>query len=107
MFKQLEAMTPGRIDLGMGRATASPLLDLHRRRGTAVGELPQGLLRRYSIPRVTTPSSAAMSVMPAMARLCGADRFDEHCGVSLSMAGIVGQGVSPRGMFIDSGVLCS
>ncbi|NYF97974.1 MsnO8 family LLM class oxidoreductase [Janibacter cremeus] len=28
MFKQLEAMAPGRIDLGMGRATAGPTLDL-------------------------------------------------------------------------------
>lgn len=28
MFKQLEAMTPGRIDLGMGRATAGPVIDL-------------------------------------------------------------------------------
>ncbi|WP_460769420.1 MsnO8 family LLM class oxidoreductase [Mariniluteicoccus flavus] len=27
MFKQLEAMAPGRIDLGMGRATAGPVLD--------------------------------------------------------------------------------
>src|SRR5699024_4490036 len=28
MFKQLEAMAPGRVDLGMGRATAGPVLDL-------------------------------------------------------------------------------
>ncbi|MBB1034529.1 MsnO8 family LLM class oxidoreductase [Dietzia sp. CQ4] len=28
MFKQLESMAPGRIDLGMGRATAGPVLDL-------------------------------------------------------------------------------
>lgn len=28
MFKQLEAMAPGRIDLGMGRATAGPAIDL-------------------------------------------------------------------------------
>lgn len=28
MFQQLEAMFPGRIDLGMGRATAGPMLDL-------------------------------------------------------------------------------
>lgn len=28
LFKQLEAMAPGRIDLGMGRATAGPVLDL-------------------------------------------------------------------------------
>lgn len=28
MFTQLEAMAPGRIDLGMGRATAGPVLDL-------------------------------------------------------------------------------
>lgn len=28
MFKQLEAMAPGRIDLGLGRATAGPVLDL-------------------------------------------------------------------------------
>jgi luciferase family oxidoreductase group 1 len=28
MFAQLEAMAPGRIDLGMGRATAGPVLDL-------------------------------------------------------------------------------
>ena len=28
MFKQLEAMAPGRIDLGMGRATAGPVFDL-------------------------------------------------------------------------------
>lgn len=28
MFKQLEAMYPGRVDLGMGRATAGPVLDL-------------------------------------------------------------------------------
>jgi luciferase family oxidoreductase group 1 len=28
MFTQLEAMFPGRIDLGMGRATAGPVLDL-------------------------------------------------------------------------------
>ena len=28
MFSQLEAMAPGRIDLGMGRATAGPVLDL-------------------------------------------------------------------------------
>jgi luciferase family oxidoreductase group 1 len=28
MFKQLEVMTPGRIDLGMGRATSGPVLDL-------------------------------------------------------------------------------
>ena len=28
MFQQLEAMFPGRIDLGMGRATAGPVLDL-------------------------------------------------------------------------------
>ena len=28
MFKQLEAMAPGRIDLGMGRATAGPTIDL-------------------------------------------------------------------------------
>lgn len=28
MFKQLEAMAPGRIDLGMGRATAGPVIDL-------------------------------------------------------------------------------
>lgn len=27
MYKQLEAMAPGRIDLGMGRATAGPVLD--------------------------------------------------------------------------------
>lgn len=27
MFKQLEAMAPGRIDLGMGRATAGPVID--------------------------------------------------------------------------------
>ncbi|USQ81692.1 MsnO8 family LLM class oxidoreductase [Ornithinimicrobium faecis] len=28
MFQQLEAMTPGRIDLGMGRATGGPVIDL-------------------------------------------------------------------------------
>ena len=28
MFKQLEVMTPGRIDLGMGRATGGPVVDL-------------------------------------------------------------------------------
>ncbi|UNX55370.1 MsnO8 family LLM class oxidoreductase [Georgenia sp. TF02-10] len=28
VFKQLEAMAPGRIDLGMGRATAGPVIDL-------------------------------------------------------------------------------
>jgi len=28
MFKQLEAMYPGRVDLGMGRATAGPVIDL-------------------------------------------------------------------------------
>lgn len=28
MFKQLEAMAPGRIDLGMGRATGGPVVDL-------------------------------------------------------------------------------
>ena len=28
MFQQLEAMAPGRIDLGMGRATGGPVLDL-------------------------------------------------------------------------------
>lgn len=28
MFKQLEAMYPGRVDLGMGRATAGPVLDI-------------------------------------------------------------------------------
>lgn len=28
MFQQLEAMAPGRIDLGMGRATAGPVLDI-------------------------------------------------------------------------------
>lgn len=28
MFKQLEAMQPGRIDLGMGRATSGPVVDL-------------------------------------------------------------------------------
>ena len=28
MFQQLEALAPGRIDLGMGRATAGPVLDL-------------------------------------------------------------------------------
>lgn len=28
MFKQLEALAPGRVDLGMGRATAGPVLDL-------------------------------------------------------------------------------
>ncbi|MFI7613471.1 LLM class flavin-dependent oxidoreductase [Nonomuraea terrae] len=28
MFKQLEAMFPGRVDLGMGRATAGPVIDL-------------------------------------------------------------------------------
>ncbi|WP_405094512.1 MsnO8 family LLM class oxidoreductase [Micromonospora sp. NBC_01412] len=28
MFKQLEAMAPGRVDLGMGRATAGPVIDL-------------------------------------------------------------------------------
>ncbi|HJC28178.1 MAG TPA: MsnO8 family LLM class oxidoreductase [Candidatus Dietzia intestinipullorum] len=28
MFTQLEAMAPGRIDLGMGRATAGPVIDL-------------------------------------------------------------------------------
>ncbi|MGD7708275.1 MsnO8 family LLM class oxidoreductase [Microlunatus sp. Y2014] len=27
MFQQLEAMAPGRIDLGMGRATAGPVID--------------------------------------------------------------------------------
>ena len=27
MFQQLEALAPGRIDLGMGRATAGPVLD--------------------------------------------------------------------------------
>lgn len=32
MFKQLEAMFPGRVDLGMGRATAGPVLDLALRR---------------------------------------------------------------------------
>ncbi|MGW1783677.1 LLM class flavin-dependent oxidoreductase [Streptomyces sp. NPDC002143] len=28
MFKQLEAMFPGRVDLGMGRATSGPILDM-------------------------------------------------------------------------------
>lgn len=28
MFKQLEAMAPGRVDLGMGRATAGPVIDM-------------------------------------------------------------------------------
>lgn len=28
LYKQLEAMAPGRIDLGMGRATAGPVLDM-------------------------------------------------------------------------------
>lgn len=27
MYQQLEAMAPGRIDLGMGRATAGPVID--------------------------------------------------------------------------------
>lgn len=28
MFKQLEAMAPGRVDLGMGRATSGPVIDM-------------------------------------------------------------------------------
>lgn len=32
MFKQLEAMFPGRIDLGLGRATAGPVIDMALRR---------------------------------------------------------------------------
>lgn len=32
MFKQLEAMYPGRVDLGMGRATSGPVIDLALRR---------------------------------------------------------------------------
>ncbi|SNT01524.1 luciferase family oxidoreductase, group 1 [Sphingomonas laterariae] len=32
MFKQLEAMFPGRVDLGMGRATAGPVIDMAMRR---------------------------------------------------------------------------
>lgn len=32
MFKQLEAMYPGRIDLGMGRATSGPVIDAALRR---------------------------------------------------------------------------
>ncbi len=32
MFKQLEAMYPGRVDLGMGRATAGPVVDAALRR---------------------------------------------------------------------------
>ncbi len=32
MFAQLEAMYPGRVDLGMGRATAGPVIDLALRR---------------------------------------------------------------------------
>ncbi|HEY9581176.1 MAG TPA: hypothetical protein VIR65_15090 [Rhizorhapis sp.] len=32
MFKQLEAMYPGRIDLGMGRATSGRTLDMALRR---------------------------------------------------------------------------
>src|SRR5690606_2110269 len=28
MYKQLEAMAPGRVDLGMGRATSGPVIDL-------------------------------------------------------------------------------
>lgn len=32
MFKQLDAMSPGRIDLGMGRATSGPAIDLALRR---------------------------------------------------------------------------
>ncbi|MGH6782893.1 MAG: MsnO8 family LLM class oxidoreductase, partial [Sphingomonadaceae bacterium] len=32
MFKQLDAMFPGRIDLGMGRATAGPVIDMALRR---------------------------------------------------------------------------
>ncbi len=31
-FLQLEALAPGRIDLGLGRATAGPLVDLALRR---------------------------------------------------------------------------
>lgn len=32
MFKQLEAMFPGRVDLGLGRATAGPVIDMAMRR---------------------------------------------------------------------------
>lgn len=36
MFQQLEAMTPGRVDLGLGRATSGPVIDaaLRQDRGT-------------------------------------------------------------------------
>lgn len=44
MFKQLEAMYPGRVDLGMGRATAGPVLDLalqQNRQNPASADHPQ------------------------------------------------------------------
>ncbi|WP_433393139.1 MsnO8 family LLM class oxidoreductase [Micromonospora sp. KLBMP9576] len=58
MFKQLEAMAPGRVDLGMGRATAGPIIDLalqQNRQHPAQADHPQQVLETLAWLHGTFP----------------------------------------------------
>ncbi|MGY1550541.1 MsnO8 family LLM class oxidoreductase [Microbacterium sp. A588] len=69
MFKQLEAMAPGRIDLGMGRATAGPVLDLalqQNRQNPAQADHQQQVLETLSWLYETFPDAHPFTGHPLM-----------------------------------------
>jgi len=68
-YKQLEAMAPGRIDLGMGRATAGPVLDTalqQNRRSPAQADHPQQILETLAWLHETFPDDHPFTGHPLM-----------------------------------------
>lgn len=104
MFKQLEAMYPGRIDLGMGRAASGPIIDLALRRdrksqpvddhSAQISEVlawlynafPDGhpFANRPLIPSVpTVPETWLLGSSPGSAYLAA------HLGIGYTFAGFI------------------
>jgi luciferase family oxidoreductase group 1 len=74
MFQQLEAMAPGRIDLGMGRATSGPIIDLalqQDRRQPAQVDHAQQVLEVLAWLYGTFPDGHAFAGHPLMPSVPG------------------------------------
>ncbi len=104
MFKQLEAMYPGRIDLGMGRATGGPVVDLalqRHRNAQRVDDYPQQLMEVVAWlhnvfpddhPFANTKIVPSLDVAPELWVLGsspGGGRNPAELGIGYSFAGFI------------------
>jgi len=113
MFKQLEAMFPGRIDLGMGRATSGPVGDLalrRDRRSTPQDDHPQQVMEALAWLHDAFPEDhpfAGNPILPSVERVPetwllgsspGGARLAAGLGIGYTFAGFINPDAAARAL---------